>query len=416
MGYFAIKAAIVVLTNALLFCQTDVGENGLVSSHDVLGGNRDWSCVSKDESYMKIANIDGPGYITRIWFTGFEPENWRISVDGKINNVRSKTLERYFAPYACKTSLAHHCYIPIKFKKNCKFYVNTKCDDENTRFYYQINYKKTTNIFVAPKKYERFKYAQDVGPKEDKTLYVSSDTGGTLVDLEIVGLENYERSYLSGIKLYVKFDDIESFSHTLGTFFCQDINSSDIISLPIISSNGYFRCRFPMPFKNKIEVGLYNPTKAKFNIKLEVIKTPLANKYFKTFYSKSNILKDTITGKPNPKHLVISANGKGSYVGCNMKVKSYKNWLGLEGDDIVEVDGIVLCGTGIEDYFNGGWYYDNLYSLPFCGLVERDEVEHYTYQYRYLLLDALGFTNSLNMYFENYMSDIESLAFWYKNW
>jgi hypothetical protein len=37
----------------------------------------------------------------------------------------------------------------------------------------------------------------------------------------------------------------------------------------------------------------------------------------------------------------------------------------LEGDEVLEVDGIVSRGIGAEDYFGGGWYFlDGAFSSP----------------------------------------------------
>ena len=97
------------------------------------------------------------------------------------------------------------------------------------------------------------------------------------------------------------------------------------------------------------------------------------------------------------------------------------SWSILEGDDRIYVDGEAtpsFHGTGLEDYFNGAWYYDGLFNRPLHGLVEKAPIR--TSQYRFHLPDRIGFERSLSFTFEfgdanrarGYMS---SVAYWYQD-
>jgi len=71
--------------------------------------------------------------------------------------------------------------------------------------------------------------------------------------------------------------------------------------------------------------------------------------------------KEEIAYKNN--YVILEAEGKGHYIGCNISVTNFHGtWWG-EGDDMIWVDGYKwppdLHGTGSEDYFNQAWGMQN---------------------------------------------------------
>ena len=73
----------------------------------------------------------------------------------------------------------------------------------------------------------------------------------------------------------------------------------------------------------------------------------------------------------------------------------------MEGDEAFFVDGSltpVWHGTGLEDYFNGGWYYQAVIANPLSGLVSRHPFQ--TIQYRWHTHDPVTFTDGFRMQFE----------------
>jgi hypothetical protein len=93
----------------------------------------------------------------------------------------------------------------------------------------------------------------------------------------------------------------------------------------------------------------------------------------------------------------------------------------LEGDEVILVDGEKTPswhGTGMEDYFNGAWYYRGLFDLPLHGLL--DKAGPRAAQYRFHLPDAVRFRKGLAMTFEfgdgnraqGYMSGV---GYWYQS-
>ena len=79
-------------------------------------------------------------------------------------------------------------------------------------------------------------------------------------------------------------------------------------------------------------------------------------------------------------------------VGCYLSaISNNDSWYILEGDERIYIDGAktpIVHGTGLEDYFNGAWYYSGLSDLPLCGLLEKAAMR--TDQYRFHLPERIG--------------------------
>lgn len=128
--------------------------------------------------------------------------------------------------------------------------------------------------------------------------------------------------------------------------------------------------------------------------------------------------------KPGENYLILSANGKGHYVGCNLSVElNADGWWG-EGDDMIYVDGeevASLRGTGSEDYFCGAWCYGEAFSNLYFGCPLRGEHKKGALWnvYRYHIEDPIPFTQDIKVTIEhghaNDRSDsFSSVAYWYQ--
>jgi hypothetical protein len=94
----------------------------------------------------------------------------------------------------------------------------------------------------------------------------------------------------------------------------------------------------------------------------------------------------------------------------------------LEGNEMVYVDGETtpsIEGTGTEDYFSSGWYFDRgLYSAPYHGVVIKDETRSRVSAYRWHIEDAIPFTKSIRFTIEHgsgnaVTADYSSVAYYY---
>ncbi len=134
-----------------------------------------------------------------------------------------------------------------------------------------------------------------------------------------------------------------------------------------------------------------------------------------------------LDGKDN--YVILEAEGKGHYVGCNMNVHNLRltarfNWYG-EGDDMIFIDGEAkpsLIGTGTEDYYGMSWCPTQEYCAPYNGLPLPGSDKNWNGKvtwYRYHILDPIYFEKSIKVTMEHghankRSDDYSSTAYWYQ--
>jgi hypothetical protein len=131
----------------------------------------------------------------------------------------------------------------------------------------------------------------------------------------------------------------------------------------------------------------------------------------------------TLSGQPVT---ILETTGRGHYVGTllSMQPETIKNYSYLEGDEQIFIDGESIpgiTGTGTEDYFSSGWYYDTgEYSAPYHGATFKDEDCSCINSYRWHIEDPIPFKKSFLFQIEhgaaNDSPSIEysSVAYWYQ--
>ena len=128
--------------------------------------------------------------------------------------------------------------------------------------------------------------------------------------------------------------------------------------------------------------------------------------------------------EPGRNYLILEAEGRGHYVGCNLSIlQRSMGWWG-EGDDMITVDGESfpsLHGTGSEDYFSDAWGMRESANLFYgCPLQEDDfQAGSKATVYRFHIPDPIPFTKSIQVTIEhghaNDRSDFDSsTAYWYQ--
>ncbi len=191
-----------------------------------------------------------------------------------------------------------------------------------------------------------------------------------------------------------------------------------------MSSGGYY-CYFPMPFAKAARLEIVNETGQEvqsfyYHINYRQLPQPPAPDiaYFHAFWRR-----EPRTPLHQP-YLVLDAKGRGHLVGVNMSMQGYDNGMQyLEGDELVYVDGETtpsLMGTGTEDYFNGGWYFNKgEFAAPYHGLILKDDTLARIAAYRFHIPDAISFASSLKFTIEHgdrnsEVADYSSTAYWYQ--
>lgn len=188
-------------------------------------------------------------------------------------------------------------------------------------------------------------------------------------------------------------------------------------------SSGGLYSYFPMPFNQvRIEVENLHEKQNSFvflNANYEPLPSlPVNTGRFHCAYSAG-----TKEGQePLP---VFETKGKGHFVGCCLSMQCEQpNYLGyLEAPEYIYIDNDgaepTIVGTGLEDYFNGGWYFrDGEFHGPLHGVPVKDALRSMIAMYRFHEEDAIHFNQSIKMAFINHRPSLpfkySSTAYWYQ--
>lgn len=173
-----------------------------------------------------------------------------------------------------------------------------------------------------------------------------------------------------------------------------------------VAPSNALNCYWPMPFSKSARFTVTNEGAKQvdscyYNIDYRLGSGSSNNRYFHTQYRQAY-------PAPKGKDLtILSASGKGQFVGCFLSVLANSDgWWG-EGNDKFYVDGDAtptIEGTGSEDYFCGAWDFRNSFSTDYFGvpLYEPGEKRgiHNTC-YRWHILDPVPFKRSLRFDIEH---------------
>lgn len=128
---------------------------------------------------------------------------------------------------------------------------------------------------------------------------------------------------------------------------------------------------------------------------------------------------------------IMKAKGRGHFVGCCLSMQSWlPNYLGyLEAPEYIFIDDDLreekpsITGTGLEDYYNGGWYFrDGEFNAPLHGVPLKDALRSMITMYRFHEEDAIAFDRSLIFMFQSPRPaeqtrefKFSSTAYWYQD-
>lgn len=199
----------------------------------------------------------------------------------------------------------------------------------------------------------------------------------------------------------------------------------DYISLPINMTSGGYNVYWPMPFREHARIEVVNTgsepvTLFYYNVDIRTYDTlPDDALHFHAQYRQTR----TVEGEPVT---ILHTTGRGHYVGTLISVQPEQgsSLSYLEGDEMIYIDGEEtpsIIGTGTEDYFSSGWYYDTgEYSAPYHGVTIKDTEKGRINTYRWHIEDPIPFERELLFEIEhggtNSTPGVEyaSVAFWYQ--
>ena len=227
------------------------------------------------------------------------------------------------------------------------------------------------------------------------------------------------------LRMYWDGERSPSVEVPIGDFFGTGFQYKHYVTPYLGMSSGGYYCYFPMPFNKSARIEVANQTGEEvasfyYHIDYQELSQPLESgvAYFHSCWHRDPRTAST------QNYTVLEAEGEGHVVGMNLNMQSYDNDIQfLEGDEMVYVDGEKepsMYGTGTEDYFNSGWYFNKgEFAAPYHGLILKDDSLHRVVAYRFHVLDAIPFKKSIRFTIEHGASNAEaadysSTAYWYQ--
>lgn len=425
-------------------CGLDGSGAKVITSYDRSGGNNDYGNFLKPgpDGWMVLADLKGPGYISRFWSTGSKDGSKKIRFyfDGEKTPSIETTLDEWCGkkepltpPLAGYEPYCWFSWLPVPFKKRLIIMEQAPVRDE--KLYYQIAY----NALPAGQTVESFKLPLSAGavaaigevktrwnergpakPEQGKQNRLELQGPGLIQELQFTpdwtgfsspsAIEKALQKTL--VRIYWDGSSSPSVEAPLGVLCGSMWSRTRYQSLYFGMTHETLSLRFPMPFTSSAVVQIEGP--APVTIAAVAGKPQPAQGYLHSGWKKSTAQS---AGRP---HTILRTSGSGKYVGCILGVRSLdQSWWVLEGDEQITVDGEKTSGwkgTGLEDYFNGGWYYGNALASPLNGVVFKAPFR--IVQYRIHQADPVSFTNSFNMIFERGPDNasraaFESVSFYY---
>jgi len=228
------------------------------------------------------------------------------------------------------------------------------------------------------------------------------------------------------IRMYWDGETTPSVEAPVGDFFGVGFGEQvDFQSAPLNQTSGGYNCYWPMPFHKSARWTVTNLSDRRidafyFNIQYTKYDSlPADTRLFHAQWRREN------PTTPGRNYTILEAKGAGHFVGAAMFMQPTRGRsLGyLEGDEMIYVDGEEkpsIYGTGSEDYFSSGWYYDRgPYSALYHGVPIKDPQQGRISTYRWHIPDPIPFTKDIRVTIEHgaasdTRSDYSSMAYWYQ--
>jgi len=126
--------------------------------------------------------------------------------------------------------------------------------------------------------------------------------------------------------------------------------------------------------------------------------------------------------KADQETLVLDVEGQGHYAGLmlHMQGEPFNYLRYLESPEYIWIDDDRdiprIVGTGLEDYFNGGWYFrEGEFVGPLHGLPLKDPLRSMVTMYRFHTADAVRFDRRIRMAFVKPRPASELSPYWYSS-
>ncbi|MGC4808865.1 DUF2961 domain-containing protein [Micromonospora sp. DT233] len=227
---------------------------------------------------------------------------------------------------------------------------------------------------------------------------------------------------LGRLRLRITFDGRATVDSPVAEFFGSGLGERPVRSLMSAmetGAGGWYSSWWPMPFRSDATISLVSTDGANLTgVGWEITSAPgtqwsdaLAAAGNAGYFTAQSRRGTTVTGQD---WIVAEQGGRGRLVGVSQTMRGHitegntRNY--LEGDERVHVDGSAtpqLHGTGTEDFYESGWYFNRgTYSGVFTGntghqLRSGDCAQECDAAYRLLIGDAIDYGTSLRFGIEH---------------
>jgi hypothetical protein len=431
------------------------------SSHDLSGRNQDgffgiYSRLYHENGLHVLYDSPGPGCIYRMWFTHLTlGSHLVIYVDDASSPAVDMDIAEFFAgktePFTpplvwddLASSGGFVSYVPICYAKRLivgttrwTFFYNFTAhgyrgDAEVASFTGEEDYSAARTIYdpsragFDPKDASSVEYHPanvTLGPGQTATLFAASGPG-QIASLRLTPT-TLNGDLLQQVRLIARFDGASRTAVDLpiGLFFgATEAGSSRALLFGL--KDGALYSFFPMPYFSAAKLELANDGAASYTIAAEIGVLDEAPDdraaWFEAVHRESN---PPVRGLD---HVFVETTGQGKVVGVIQASAGMSGLRFLEGDERFYLDNLgtpTIQGTGTEDYYNGGWYFNQgVFNLPTHGHPAGVEGEDWSAatMYRLHLGDTLDFHDGARFSIEHDAQDLNideiyhSAAFLYR--
>ena len=445
--------------------------NEETDTYEEWSANRDDSGYvryNEENGYRVLADLKGPGYLTRLWGTASWMGNLHIWIDGELvvdmpeaKFVAGSAFEEipelsfkanYFHddPYGTKYLGGIDLFVPITYNESCL--VEIELSEQNPAYYivgyYNLEEGASVEPFTWPMSDTNWKalkqaneiladetvpvgkekFSKSLAPGEEVTVFSANSAGALTsfsMDLNIPKEEvNFQTSLTEWeIKIYWDNSETPAVSMSVGDFFGTPYGLYDhgFDSAGYgVTDDGIMYSTWYMPY-NSAKVVLANNSSVARTIECSFASESLTDAEVNIMTRFHANWQRTVPygGDRYPDVKMLYVEGEGRYVGTSLHVFQSVDdiWWG-EGDAKFYIDGEKFPSwydTGSEDYFGYAHCGGMLFNYPYCGQTYNDGTRSTAQRqlqgngdkvnYRTHITDNICFHSSLEANIEKYFVD-----------